>query len=216
MHDDLSSSRTVIHRMPARGHYDFATVAAILDAGFLCHVGFVVDGQPYVIPTCYGREGHALYLHGSSASRMLGTLAGGAPVCVTVTHVDGIVVARSGYHSSINYRSAVILGTAEPLAAADKAAALRVIVERIVPGRWEALRPVRDDELAVTTVLRVDIAEASAKIRTGPPLDDEADCALPIWAGVIPLCVAAGEPLPDQRLAAGGDSPESVGRWGRK
>jgi nitroimidazol reductase NimA-like FMN-containing flavoprotein (pyridoxamine 5'-phosphate oxidase superfamily) len=215
MNDELKSTRTTLHRMHERGRHDFATIAAILDAGFVCHVGYEVDGQPYVVPTCYGRADRRLYLHGSQLSRTMRELGRGVPVCVTVTHVDGIVVARSGYHSSINYRSAMILGHAEPLPDADREAALRTIVEQIVPGRWPALRPPTRGELDLTAVVRVEIVEASAKVRTGPPGDDEADYALPIWAGVLPLELRAGSPEPDPRLAPGVPVPAHVEDWRR-
>ncbi len=215
MDEELRSSRTTVQRLPDRARYDFETVAAILDAAFVCHVGFVVDGQPYVIPTSYGRSGRTLYLHGASMSRMLGELARGVPLCLTVTHVDGIVVARSGYHSSINYRSAVVLGSAEAVPDDEKAQALEVIVEHIVPGRWAQLRPVRNEELALTSVVKLEIVEASAKIRTGPPHDDDADYDRPIWAGVIPLEVSPGRPQADPLLAPGIALPGNLGHYRR-
>jgi uncharacterized protein len=212
---DLLSDRTTLDRYPARGRHDFATIAAILDEGFFCHVGFVVNGQPYVIPTGYGRRDRVLYIHGSAASRMLNEAAKGVPVCVTVTLVDGLVLARSAFHSSVNYRSVVILGTAEPVADADKAAALKVISDQIVPGRWESLRPVRKDELEQTLVLQLDIVEASAKVRTGPPVDDEEDYRLPVWAGTLDFAPLAATPNPDQRLAAGVPVPQHALRYRR-
>ena len=184
---DLLSSRTKLDRYPARGKHDFATIAAILDEGFFCHVGFVKNGQPFVIPTGYGRKGRVLYIHGSAASRMLTEAGKGIPLCVTVTLVDGLVLARSAFHSSVNYRSVVILGTAEPVPAAEKITALKAISDHIVPGRWASLRPVKQDEVDLTAVLQLEIVEASAKVRTGPPVDDEADYALPIWAGTLDL-----------------------------
>ena len=195
------SSRTQVERLPERGHYDRETIYAILDQAFLCHVGFVVDGQPYVIPTGFGRCGEVLYIHGSSASRMLLNLAGGIPVCVTVTLLDGLVVARSLFHSSMNYRSVVILGTAKPVSdREEKLCALRAVSEQIFPGRWDDARQPNDQELKGTSVLAVPLAEASAKIRTGPPKDEKEDYALPIWAGLVPLRVAAGAPEPDPAL----------------
>jgi hypothetical protein len=196
----LKTPRTTVRRLPKRGHYDFDTVAAILDAGFLCHVGFVADGQPYVIPTGYGRDGRTLYVHGSAVSRTLRTLAEGVPLCLTVTHLDGLVLARSGFHSSMNYRSVVVLGTARVVTGEEKLHALAVISEQILPGRWAEIRLPTRKELNATAVLALPIEEASAKVRTGPPADDEADYALPVWAGVLPLSLRAGRPEPDARL----------------
>ena len=206
---DSPTSRTRVNRLPKRGDYSQKTIYAILDAGFLCHAGFVVDGQPYVIPTGYGRAGDTLYLHGSAASRMLRTLAGGVDVCVTVTLLDGIVLARSAFHHSMNYRSVVMLGKASAVEAdAEKAAALRVISEQIVRGRWDDVRKPTAQELKATAVLKLPIEEASAKIRTGPPLDDEEDYALNVWAGVLPLAIRAGEPVADPRLDPGAKVPK--------
>lgn len=197
---DLQSSRTRLDRYPSRGHYDFETISAILDEGFVCHVGFVLNGQPYVIPTGYGRKGRTLYFHGSAASRMLMSAGGGIPVCITVTLIDGLVVARSAFNSSMNYRSVVMLGSAEPVPAPEKLSALKTISDHILPGRWEGFRPVRDSELAETTVLAMEIVEASAKVRVGPPHDDEADYALPIWAGLINFPVATPQIVPDPQV----------------
>ena len=195
------SERTQIKRLPKRGHYDRETVFKILDEAFVCHVGFVVDGQPYVIPTNFGRSGDTLYLHGSAASRMLRSLSEGIPVCVTVTLVDGLVLARSAFHHSVNYRSVVILGTAHLVSdPAEKMEALRLFTEHIMKGRWDDIRLPTDQELKGTTVLALPMEEVSAKVRTGGPVDDEEDYALPMWAGVLPLPVAAGEPIPDGRL----------------
>jgi nitroimidazol reductase NimA-like FMN-containing flavoprotein (pyridoxamine 5'-phosphate oxidase superfamily) len=180
--------QTKVQRIPDRGKYDAATVFAILDAAFVCHVGFVVDGQPFVIPTNFARDGEKLYLHGSSASRMLRTLAGGVQVCVTVTHVDGLVLARAAFHHSVNYRSVVALGRA-------------VLVEDpAVPGRWDEVRTPTEQEMKATSVLSLDLKEVSAKVRTGGPKDDAEDYELPIWAGVLPLTVNAGEPVDDPKL----------------
>lgn len=210
----LPTSRTRIHRLPKRGDYSQKTIYGILDAAFLCHVGFVVEGQPYVIPTGYGRSGDALYLHGSAASRMLRTLAGGVDVCVTVTLLDGIVLARSAFHHSMNYRSVVILGKALPIDdEAEKREALRVISEQIVPGRWEHVRKPSAQELKATAVLKLPLTEASAKLRSGPPLDEEEDYALDVWAGVLPLALAPGELVRDPRLDAKlAEVPEHVER----
>jgi len=212
---DLLSDRTKLDRYPARGKHDFKTIAAILDEGFFCHVGFVQNGQPYVIPTGYGREGNKLYIHGSASSRMLNQVGQEIPVCVTVTLVDGLVLARSAFHSSVNYRSVVILGSAEKLSGDEKLAALRVIVDQIVPGRWDSLRPVTQREIDDTTVLKLDIDEASAKIRSGPPADDEEDYALPIWAGTLDFPALAPTPVADPRLQAGLPVPEHVKKYSR-
>jgi len=212
---DLESSRTKLDRYPARGKHDFATIAAILDEGFFCHVGFVQNGQPFVIPTGYGRKDRVLYIHGSAASRMLTAAGKGVPLCVTITLVDGLVLARSAFHSSVNYRSVVILGTAEPVPADEKVVALKTISDHIVPGRWESLRPVKQAELDQTTVLKLDIVEASAKIRTGPPADDEEDYALPIWAGTLDFAGLVATPNPDKRLQSGVAIPAHVARYRR-
>ncbi|MEX0960158.1 MAG: pyridoxamine 5'-phosphate oxidase family protein [Burkholderiales bacterium] len=185
MSEDLQSSRTTLDRYPVRGKYDFETVARILDEGFYCHLGFVVNGQPYVIPTGYGREARTLYFHGSAASRMLKETGKGVPMCITVTLVDGLVLARSAFNSSMNYRSVILLGTTEAVPDGRKLHALKVISDHILPGRWDSLRPVRQSELEETTVLSFEIVEASAKLREGPPHDDEEDYALPIWAGTL-------------------------------
>lgn len=192
------TERTRVKRLPKRGCYDSATVYQILDTGFVCHVGFSVDGQPYVIPTNYGRSGDTLYFHGSAASRMLKTLSEGVPVCVTVTHVDGLVLARSAFHHSVNYRSVVILGSARLVDdPAEKTAALRLFTEHVLKGRWDDVRQPTEQELKATTVVALPLEEVSAKIRTGGPVDDEPDYALPVWAGVLPLETVAGSPEPD-------------------
>jgi nitroimidazol reductase NimA-like FMN-containing flavoprotein (pyridoxamine 5'-phosphate oxidase superfamily) len=193
-----------VERLSERGHYDRETIYGILDQAFVCHVGFVADGQPYVIPTSYGRSGDSLYLHGSAASRMLRSLAGGGPVCVTVTLLDGLVVARSLFHSSMNYRSVVVLGTARLVTDPDeKLRGLRAVSEQIFPGRWEDARRPTEQELKATSVLAIPLRESSAKIRTGPPKDEKEDYALPIWAGIVPLRVTAGAPEADPGLPAG-------------
>jgi nitroimidazol reductase NimA-like FMN-containing flavoprotein (pyridoxamine 5'-phosphate oxidase superfamily) len=195
------TDRTRLKRMPKRGVFDRSAVYRILDEGFVCHVAFAVDGQPYAIPTGYARVGDVLYLHGSAASRMLRSLSTGIPVCVTVTLVDGLVLARSAFHHSINYRSVMILGQARLVTdPAEKTAALRAFTNHIVPGRWEELRPVTTQELAGTSVLVLPIEEASAKVRTGPPIDEEEDLTWPVWAGVVPLAQQDGEPLPDAHV----------------
>jgi len=198
------TSRTQVKRLPKRGVYDRAQIYSILDQARVCHVGFVSEGQPYVIPTGYARDGDVLYFHGSAVSRMLKTLEEGAPVCVTVTLVDGLVLARSAFHHSVNYRSVVVLGRAREITdREEKLRALRAFTNHLVPGRWEEVRPPTDQELKATRVLTLPITEASAKVRTGPPLDDEEDYALPVWAGVVPVETTWGEPVPDARLAPG-------------
>jgi len=196
------TERTQVKRLPKRGAYDRETVFKILDEAFVCHVGFVADGQPYVIPTNYGRSGDTLYLHGSAASRMLRTLSQGIPVCVTVTLVDGLVLARSAFHHSANYRSVVVLGTARLVDdPAEKMEALRLFTEHIMKGRWDDIRWPNEQEMRGTTVLALQLEEVSAKVRTGGPIDDEEDYALPVWAGVLPLPVKPAAPIPDTRLA---------------
>ena len=197
------AQRVRVERLPERGHYDRETIDPILDQSFLCHVGFVLDGQPYVIPTGYGRSGDTLYFHGSAASRMLRNLAGGIPVCITVTLLDGLVVARSLFHSSMNYRSVVLLGTARLVDDPhEKMQGLHAVSEQIFPGRWDEARQPNEQELKATSVLALPIKECSAKIRTGGAHDEEEDYALPIWAGVVPLRLVAGAPEPDTELPA--------------
>lgn len=197
----MPTARTRVVREPHRGVYDRETVYHILDEGFLCHIGFSVDGQPYVIPTSYGRKDANLYIHGSAASRLLRNLQGGAPVCVTVTLLDGLVLARSVFNHSMNYRSVVILGKAALVGdPEEKLEALRTISEHILPGRWVDARQPNERELKQTAVLRLPIEEFSAKVRTGPPIDDEEDYSFPTWAGVVPLEMKAGQPIHDSKL----------------
>lgn len=193
------TDRSKVRRLPARGSHELETIHAILDEGFLAHVGFNVDGQPFVIPTLYGRADDRLYLHGSAASRMLRQLETGVPFCVTVTHVDGLVLARSAFHHSMNYRSVVAFGTARKVADENKNEALRVISEHLIRGRWNDVRQPNEKELKQTAVLEFTIEEASAKVRTGGPVDDEEDYALNVWAGVLPLSLAPGTPFHDER-----------------
>ncbi|HEX4902581.1 MAG TPA: pyridoxamine 5'-phosphate oxidase family protein [Acidimicrobiales bacterium] len=192
------TDRTTIGRSPGRGTRDRAVAHAILDEGLVCHVGITADHGPVVIPTTYARRGDELLIHGSPAASWLRAAGKGTPVCVTVTHVDGVVLARSAFHHSLNYRSVVVFGVAEPVTdPADKAAALDAIVEHVVPGRTAEVRPTRDDELRSTLVLRLPIEEASVKVRSGGPIDDEADLGLlDVWAGVVPASVRYGEPVP--------------------
>ena len=198
MSDFTPTDRTQVKRLPKRGKYDRETVYSILDSGFVCHVGFSVDGQPYVIPTNYGRSGDIVYLHGSAASRMLRTLSEGVPVSVTVTHVDGLVLARSAFHHSVNYRSVVILGTARLVEdPAEKMEALRVFTEHVMKGRWDDVRKPTEQELKATSVLALALEEVSAKVRTGGPNDDAPDYDLPVWAGVLPLETVPKQPVAD-------------------
>ena len=202
------SVRTQVKRLPKRASYDQAQIHAILDEGFLCHVGFVLDGQPFVIPTGYARSGEQLYIHGSAASRMLRSLAQGIDVCVTVTLLDGLVLARSAFHHSMNYRSVVVLGKAQIVTdPEEKWAALRCFTNHVVAGRWEQVRQPAEQEMKATTVLVLPLNEVSAKIRTGPPLDDEEDYSLQVWAGVVPVKPHFGEPVADSRLVSGSSAP---------
>jgi len=197
------SNRTQVKRLPQRGVYGREEIDAILDEGFLCHVGFVVDGQPYVIPTGYARRGDEVLIHGSAASRMLRNVGAGIDMCVTVTLVDGFVLARSAFHHSMNYRSVVILGKARVVSdPAEKMEAMHCFTDHIVPGRWDEVRGVTEQELKATEVLAVPLTEASAKVRKGPPVDDEEDLALPVWAGVVPLHIAAAAPVAAEGLPA--------------
>lgn len=212
----MKTERTTVKRLPKRGHYDRDTINAILDEGFICHVGFVLDGQPYVIPTGYARVEDYLYIHGSAASRMLRNLSKGVEVCVTVTLIDGLVLARSAFHHSINYRSVVVLGRARLVSEEDeKNAALEALTEHIVPGRWADVRWPTDLELKATTVLKLAIDEASAKVRTGGPIDDEEDYAMDVWAGVLPLKLDPASPIADDRLKASAAVPEYVADYRR-
>jgi nitroimidazol reductase NimA-like FMN-containing flavoprotein (pyridoxamine 5'-phosphate oxidase superfamily) len=208
------TERTELRRLPKRGSHELETIHQILDAGFLAHVGFNVNGQPFVIPTLFGRAGEKLFLHGSAASRMLRELETGVAACVTVTLVDGLVLARSAFHHSMNYRSVVAFGTARKINdPAQKKEALRVISEHVIRGRWNDVREPVDKELKATSVLEFTVEEASAKIRTGPPLDDEEDYALPMWAGVLPLELTARAPISDPRVAPGAQVPKYVRQY---
>ena len=211
------TARTRVIREAERGMYDRETVYRILDEGFLCHAGFVVDGQPFVIPTSYGRKDASLYIHGSAASRMLRQMKDGVPVCITVTLLEGLVLARSIFNHSMNYRSVVILGKAtlvdDP---EEKLAALRILSEHILPGRWNDSRQPNERELKATSVLRVPIEEFSAKVRQGPPIDDEEDYSFPTWAGVVPLEMVAGAPIADARLLPGTKIPQYARHYARK
>ena len=206
------TERTGVRRLPERGEYDIATINAVLDEALICHIGFVAeDGYPVVIPTIHARLGATLYLHGSPASRMLRTVKTGADVCVTVTLVDGLVLARSVFHHSMNYRSVVVFGRPHEVTDPDeKMRALEVITEQVAHGRWADARHPNETEFKGTTVLALEIEEASAKLRTGPPGDDEEDYELPIWAGVIPVTTTFGPSVDDPALADGIDQPGYV------
>ncbi|HET7712467.1 MAG TPA: pyridoxamine 5'-phosphate oxidase family protein [Thermoanaerobaculia bacterium] len=212
--DHLQTERTTVKRLAKRGAYDRETINAILDEALICHVGFQVDDQPVVIPTIHARLGERLYFHGSAANRMLRTMRGGLPVCVTATLLDGLVLARSAFHHSMNYRSAVIFGTAREVTdREEKLAALHALMEHVCRGRAIDARAPNEAELRQTLVMVVPITEGSAKIRTGPPIDDEEDLALPIWAGVLPLRLVPQEPIPDAGITA--PVPEYVTRYTR-
>jgi uncharacterized protein len=214
---EMPTTRTRVVREGDRAVYDREPVYRILDEGFLCHVGFAVDGQPFVIPTSYGRKEASLYIHGSAASRMLRQMKEGVAVCITVTLLDGLVLARSVFNHSMNYRSVVILGTAtlvdDP---EEKLAALRILSEHILPGRWDDSRQPNERELKATSVLRVPIEEFSAKVRKGPPIDDEPDYSFSTWAGVVPLEVKVGVAIDDERLLPGKEVPEYVRKYSRQ
>ena len=199
-----SSDRTRVRREPQRGVYDRETIDAILDEALFCHLGFVVDGQPYVIPTLHARRGDLLYVHGSSASRMLRHAATGAPMCTTVTLLDGLVLAKSVFNHSINYRSVVVLGEAREVEGEEKVEALRLFAEHVAPGRWEEARQPTPTELKATAVLSLPLNEVSAKVRTGPPNDAPEDVDLPVWSGVVPIHLAVDESEYDWRRVRGG------------
>ena len=212
-----ASERTTVRRRANRGVYDRAAIDAILDEALICHVGFVADGRPYVIPTIHARVGDRLLLHGAAASRMLTAASGGVPLCVTVTLLDGLVLARSAFHHSMNYRSVVVLGAATEIVERDaKLDAMRALAEHVVPGRWDDTRKPSDEELRATRILALPIAEASAKVRVGPPIDDEEDYALKTWAGVIPLGLEIHAPAADPRLAKGIAVPAYAAHYQRR
>jgi nitroimidazol reductase NimA-like FMN-containing flavoprotein (pyridoxamine 5'-phosphate oxidase superfamily) len=209
-----SSRRVRVRRAPKRGVYERARIDAILDEAIVCHVGFVCDEQPYVIPTLHARVGDVVYLHGSTASRMVRTLASGAPCSLTATLLDGIVLARSAFHHSANYRSVTVLGRARLVASEEeRMRALEAFTEQLLPGRWEHVRPPNAKEMKGTQVLALTLDEASAKVRTGPPVDDDEDMDRDVWAGELPLALRAGEPRPDPRLSAEIRTPAHVTRW---
>ena len=210
------SERTRVVREANRAVYDRAVIYKILDEGFVCHVGFSLDGQPYVIPTMFARVGDAIYFHGSAASRMLRGAAGGLPVCITVTLLDGLILARSVFNHSMNYRSVVALGTATLISnPAEKLAALEAFTEKLIPGRWEDARQPNEQELKATSILKLPLTEVSAKVRTGDVEDDAADYALEVWAGVIPLRLAADRPIRDERCDAAIPTPAYAANYHR-
>ena len=210
------TKRSTLRRLPKRGVYERESVYQILDEGLICHVGFAVEGQPFVIPTGYARSGDTLYIHGAQASRMLRALKGGIDVCVTATLLDGMVMARSAFHHSMNYRSVVVFGKAIAVEdGVEKLAALRALTEHLAPGRWDEVRQPTEGEMRATLVLAIPLEEASAKVRTGPPADDEEDYALAVWAGVVPLGIVAGEPVADPRLPQGVEPPAHVANYAR-
>jgi uncharacterized protein len=206
--------RTRVRRAPKRAAYDRATVEAILDEALICHLAFVHDGLPYAIPTLHARAGDVVYVHGSAASRLVRTLEGGAPACLTATLVDGLVLARSAFHHSMNYRSAVVLGRLSPVEdPGERGAALEAFTEKLVAGRWGEVRPPNAKELKATHVLALPLAEASAKVRTGPPVDDDADHEIDVWAGVVPLALQPGPLEPDPLLRPGLEPGPHLTGW---
>lgn len=208
------TTRTQIKRIPKRASYDRDAIYSILDSALVCHVGFAIDGQPYVIPTLHVRIADRLFIHGSAASRMLGAATEGTPIAVTATHIDGLVLARSAFHHSVNYRSVVILGAATLITdPAEKLAVMKGLIDHVVPGRWDHIRHPNDKELGATSVLSIPIAEASAKIRIGDPIDDEADYALPVWCGQVPFATRTLMPVADARLDALTPMPAHVSEY---
>src|SRR6266849_3236819 len=210
------SDRTRVVREANRAVYDREAIYKILDEGYVCHVGFAAEGQPFVIPTMFARVGDAIYFHGSAASRMLRGAGGGLPVCITVTLLDGLVLARSVFNHSMNYRSVVALGTATLVdSPTEKLEALRAFTEKILPGRWNDARQPNEQELKSTSILRLPLTEASAKVRVGPPLDDDADYSLRVWAGVVPLRLVAEAPIPDEKCVPSIPVPAYAARYTR-
>lgn len=208
------TSRSELRRIPARGSHEWNTISRILDAGLLAHVGFSVRNQTFVIPTLYGRREERLYLHGSSASRTLTELEAGIPACITVTLVDGLVLSRSAFDHSMNYRSVMAFGMAKKIVdPIEKIDSLRVISEHLIPGRWAEVRGPSESELKATTVLEFFIEEISSKVRTGPPIDDESDYGLRVWAGVLPLETRSRQPIPDEQLLDGVAPPDYLRRY---
>lgn len=208
--ENLSNTeRSRVVRAPKRGFYDRKTAYGIIDSTPLCHVSYILDGQPVVTPTCHWREGDHIYWHGSSASRLI-RKSEGQPVCLAITHLDGFILARSAFHHSVNYRSVMLFGTPSKVEGEKKESSLEAFIEGLFPGRWDTLRPMNEKEIKATTVLSMPIDEGSAKIRTGPPVDDEEDYTLPIWSGILPVHTALRAPEPDPRNLAGVELPEHV------
>ncbi len=203
-------NRNKVKRVPKRGHYDHKTINEVLDSGYLCHVSFVINDQPFIIPTLYGRDGEFVYIHGASTSRLIKNLEQGVQMSLAVTHVDGLVLARSAFNHSMNYRSVVVYGIARPLEGSKKEHALKVISDAVIPGRWEEARKPNAKELKATSVLAINIEQASAKIRSGDPIDDKEDYDLDIWAGVIPVNQTLSEPIQDKVLRSNIPLPNSV------
>ncbi|MEY4225404.1 MAG: hypothetical protein RL190_161 [Actinomycetota bacterium] len=215
----MAAKRTTVKRMPKRGHYDRETIDAILDEAIVCHIGFEAEGQPYVIPSLHARVGDVLYLHGSSASRMLRRLGEGVPCCVTVTLIDGVVLARAVFDQSVNYRSVVVLGTARPVEDPDeKLAALEALTEQLVPGRWADTRPPTRQEMKATAILALPLDEASAKVRSGPPgnAPEDAEAYAGTWTGVLPITQVVGEPIAAPDLPKGVQVPQALAEYGRR
>ena len=216
MEQYAKTGRSRVRRLAKRGAYDHETVHAIIDDALVCHVAFVVDGEPRVLPTAIARIGGAVYLHGNRNSQMLRALESGARACITVTHIDGVVVARSGFHCSMNYRAVVIHAAGRKVEGERKAEVLETFIDRLVPGLNADLRPMTAKEVRATTVLEFDLEEVSAKVRTGPPIDDEEDYARDAWAGVVPLSMKVGKPVDDPRLPDGIEPPAYVRRYARR
>lgn len=214
---DLKTPRTTLKRIPERGSHDWETIAGILDEAIYCHIGFEAKGQPYAIPTNYGRDGRTLYIHGSAASRMLRSLSGGIRMCFTATLIDGLILARSAFHNSVNYRSVMVLGMATLVAdEAEKVRALELITDHVVAGRWAESRPPTRQELKGTSVLRLEVEEASAKVRGGGPKDEPEDMDYPVWAGRIPLSLAAGAPETDPEMRVDLPVPDYAENYARR
>lgn len=215
MNTFVKTAKTKIKRLPKRGSYDRETIYKIIDEALICHVGFTIDCEPYVVPTAIARVGNDIYIHGSRVSRMLKHLVQGEPACIVVTHLDGLVLARSGFHHSMNYRSVVVYGNGVPVTGPDKRNILDTFVDRLVPGRLADVRPINRKELAATTVIKFELNEVSAKIRSGPPADDMEDYALPIWAGELPFTMKKSKPITDPDMRMEVPVPAYVKRYKR-
>lgn len=216
-HEFEKSPLNAVKRLPKRGFYDAATIFGILNEHFICHLSWEENGQPFTIPTAFGRKDETIYVHGSSKSRMLSSLADGRPLCMVVTHIDGLVLARSAFHHSMNYRSAVIYGHAHEIEGEEKKEALRIVSEQILPGRWDEVRLPTENELKATTVLAIEVDSASAKIRTGPPADDTEDYDLAVWAGILPARIIYDEPITDSAMRHKlSPSPSTTSKYKKK